>query len=888
MTIRNLDCLFKPRAIAMVSRGNYKEGSDARLLRNLITGGFQGPIMPVNPDRRSLYGVLCYRDVASLPVTPDLALVLTPLPEAPALVSALGERGARAVVLLQQGQGPLNEGLRQAILDAAKPFLLRVLGPDPLGLVAPHQALDASLGAVEITPGPVSLISQSGAVMRVVMDWAAPRGIGFSHLVSLGASVDVDVGDMLDYLARDTNARAMLIYFERIHNGRKFMSAARAAARIKPIIALKPASDPSNRRQDACLEAAFRRAGILRVSTIVELFNAVETLSTVRPVVDNRLAIVSNSHSLGLIASDWLAKLKGRLAPLPMGLATELEEVTTGEGELQNPLDLGDFASPEAYKISVTELLQAPHIDAVLVLHAPFDPTLSEACAQAVVEAFKAVRGAGQANRRPLLTGWVGGEAAHRGRQCFAKAQIPTFETPEEAVNAFNHVHRYQRTRELLMETPPSIPSRFKSDVEGAAGIVQGALDGGRRQLSLLEAKDLLTSFAIDFIDTRFAATPHEVAEHAKDLGGSVAIKILSDDIPHKSAVGGVVFGLEGAQEALTSAETMAQRVAQLAPEATLKGFVVQPMQMRGGAFEVAMGITMDHRFGPVVWFGFGGTEAAVVDDTAYALPPLNLQLARDLMARTRLYSLLEQLPGRRVDMDALALTLIKVSQMAVDLVALDSLEINPLWASADGVVALDARVQLVAVDPATGRSPQRRLAICPYPSEWERPMDLNDGRELLLRPILPEDEPALQDMVRRMPAEDRRLRFFQPIRELPHAMAARLTQLDYDREMAFVLADPDAPPGRATLWGVVRLAADPDLEKAEYAIIVDRAMGGQGLGKRLMNYLIDYAKGRGIGELYGEVLRENERMLRLNRALGFKVARDPDDPDMYRVTLPL
>jgi len=896
MTIRNLEYLFKPRSIAVVGRGKQTSGSDATVEFNLIEGGFKGPVMPVNPDHQSISGVLAYKDVASLPVTPDLAILTTPLDEAPALIEQLGARGTKAALLLTRevlqdhhGNKPAllsqdmlrrypDEGelLRQRILEAAKPHLLRLMGPDHLGYAVPVTHLNATLGATRPLPGHIGLLCQSAAIMRSVIDWATSRNIGFSHVISVGMRWDVDFGDLIDYLLRDSNTRAILMYMENTRNRRKFVSAARAAARVKPVIVLKPRDFKAGPVEDAVYDAVFQRAGILRVNNIEQLFGAAETLATAKPVYSNRLTVLSNSYSLALLTSDGLLRHGGQLAEISEATRTQLARACRPGYAISNPVDLGDIAGPEEYGKALDLLLQEPGTDGVLLIHAPTSAGRAVESARAVVERAK--------SRRLIMTCWVGEAAAEPARELFKSAHIPTYESPGEAVEAFMRLAQYRRTQELLMETPASIPEEFTPDSETARRIIQIALTAGRRRLNVYETSQVLSAYEIPVAPLYFASTPDAATDVALELNVPVALKILSPDIASKSDVGGVAFGLKNPLEVLVAATEMLKRVRELAPEAVIDGFAVQPMRSRHGAYELMMGVRTGRRFGPVIFFGQGGTEAEVIDDVAYALPPLNMQLARDLMSRTRLNRRISTNRGRPVDMDAIALTLIKVSQMVIDLAEVIEMDINPIWVNASGPLALDANIR---IEPSTAPATQR-LAISPYPKQMEREYRLPDGRGFLLRPILPEDEPELKELVRRVPAEDVRMRFFQPIRELSHDMAARLTQLDYEREMAMIVTEINSIPGKGTIWGVVRCNADPDMEKAEYSILIDRSMTGIGLGPMLMRYIIDYARKRGIKELYGEVLRENEPMLRLNRALNFKIQATPDDPGVVRVSLPL
>lgn len=897
MTIRNLEYLFKPRSIAVIGSGKSTCGPDAVVEFNMIDGGFAGPVMPVNPDQISISGILAYKDIASLPVTPDLAVLTTPLEQAPRYIHALGERGTRAVLLLSREvlqdrrdverallspelERRHNDGgaaLKQQILDAAKPYLLRIIGPDHLGYAVPVSNLNATLNNHCPQRGHIALLCQSAAVMRSMIDWAHSHNIGFSYAVSMGLRWDVDLGDMLDYLLRDHHTRAILIYMENTRNRRKFVSAARAAARVKPVIVLKPRDFRDGAVEDAVYDAVFQRAGILRVDSIEQLFSAAETVDTARPVKSSRLTIISNSYSLGLMTSGTLLRHGGQFAEISAATLDKLEQSCRPGHQLENPVDLGDTAGPAEYGKALDLILQEPRTDGVLVIHAPSSVNRSVECAAAIVERVKK-------SRRLVITCWVGQSSVEAGRELFKNAHVPTYAAPNDAVEAFMRLAQYRRNQELLMETPPSLPEGFSTDVETARRILHIALTAGRRRLNAYETSQVLGAYQIPSVPIHFAATPEAATDVAEELKVPVALKILSPDIVSKSDVGGVAFGLKNPSEVLAAATEMQQRVRELAPQATIDGFAVQPMQERNSSYELMMGVRTGQRFGPVIFFGQGGTEADVIDDFAYALPPLNMQLAKDLMSRTRLYSRLSTNRGRPVNLDAIALTLIKIAQMVVDIGEIAELDINPLWVNSEGLAALDAHL-LIQPNSAP---PAKRLAISPYPKEVERRFTLPDGRSFLVRPILPEDEPELRELVRRMPAEDIRMRFFQPIRELSHEMAARLTQLDYDREMAIIVTDPEALPGKGTIWGVVRCNADPDMERAEYAVLVDRTMIGIGLGPMLMRYIIEYAKGRGIKELFGEVLRENEAMLRLNRALNFKIQATPDDPGVLHVSLKL
>ena len=877
MTIRNLDYLFKPRSMALIGSGR---DIDAFMIRNLMGAGFKGPIMPVDATRQALEGVLTYPDIASLPVTPDLAVITAPLRQAPALIGQLGERGARAAVIISEdGQTPARaerESLCQAILETARPWLLRVLGPTSLGLAVSNHGVNACLSQTRMLPGRVACLAHSSAMARAGLDWSAHLGVGLSHIIGLGAGIDVDISDILDYLANDHHSLAILLYLEEIQNPRKFMSAARRAARIKPLIVLKPRRYIQGDAPDAVYEAAFRRAGILRVSDRHELFTLVETLTAAQPVSSDRLAILSNSRSLALLAVDTLDHYGGRLAPLAEDTLTALAGLVGAVGSPGNPVDLGDQAGAETYGKALDLLLQDRHVDGVLVINAPGALSDPLPVADTIIERLPKAR-------RCLLASFVGPITGQAARRKTMKYQIPTYETSDEAVRAFMRLVQHKRNQELLRETPSSLAEEFTPDLGTARQIIAAALASGRHHLNEYESLRLLAAYGIPVLDSQVATDPAAAETIAARLGGAVALKILSPDIPSKSQVGGVLLYLNSPEAVREAAEAMLNRVRQVVPEAHIDGFMVQPMEPNNGAYEITLGVQSGGRFGPLIYFGQGGTEAEAIRDIAYGLPPLNMNLAQELMSQTRIYPMLRDSQLRSADLNALAQTLIKVSQMVIDLGEIVALDVNPLWADAHGVLAVDARVRIAAFEG----KPANRLAIRPYPKELEEVFPLPDGRTLYLRPIRPEDEPALRALVQRTPLEDLRMRFFQPIRDLSHDMAARLTQIDYNREMALIIAEPGLA-GKVDIYGVVRITIYPDNEQAEYAILVDRNMTGLGLGPMLMRRIINYTRAQGVKQIFGEVLRENEPMLRLNRALGFDIQVHPEDREMMHVTLDL
>ncbi|MFC5358515.1 GNAT family N-acetyltransferase [Azospirillum himalayense] len=887
MTVRNLDRLFKPASIALIGATRKPNTIGAVVARNLFNAGFDGPIMPVTGER-AVEGVLTYKSVDDLPVTPDLAVICTPAATVPATVEALGKRGTKAAIVISSG---FSKEQTQTLREAAKPHLMRVLGPNSLGIMVPGRGLNASFGHVTPRKGDVALVAQSSMVVTSIADWATARGIGFSHLISMGDKADVDFGDLLDYLAGDATVRAILLYIESISDARKFMSAARSAARQKPVIVIKSgrtdeALEASTSHtgalavSDAVYDAAFRRAGILRVTGLDELFDAVGTLGTGAPITGDRLAILTNGGGMGVMATDSLILSGGRLAQFAPETMDALEKAL-GAGSARNPLRIGGDAPPKRYADALNALMADPNNDAVLVLNCPTAVTDGLAAAQAVVDTMIA----NKTRKHPVLTSWLGDNTAAEARKLFAANRVPTYDTPSHAVRAFLHLVEYRRNQELLMETPPSVPEDFQPDGITVRKIISRAIAEKRDWLSEYEAKRVLAAYGVPVVDTRRADTPEEAAHCAEMIGGPLALKILSPDITHKSDVGGVALHLTEPAEVKAEAEAMLARVREAVPDARIEGFTVQEMAVRPDAYELIVGMTENELFGPVLLFGEGGIGVEVVEDYALALPPLNMKLATELMGRTRIWRQLQGYRSRAaVDLEAVALTLNKISQLIVDFPEIAELDVNPLLADAEGVLALDARIK-VGVPALPGA---KRLAIRPYPKGLEDRITIKDGRQFLVRPILPEDEPLVHHMVANQTQEDLRLRFFAPLKRLSHQAAARLTQMDYDREMGLVAVGPDPETGDTIMYGVVRITADPDNLRAEYAVMVRSDMKGQGLGYQLMNKILDYARSRGIKEVYGEVLRENTSMLGMCRALGFIRKENLDEPGVVEVRIEL
>ena len=889
MSIRNLDAFFHPKSIALIGARKQAHSIGSVMTTNLLSGGFDGPIMPVNPHHSSVNGVLAYPDVKSLPVSPDLAVLCVPPPVIPGLIAELAARGTRAAIVISAGfaesGSDAGKKLEQDMLAAARPSLMRIVGPNCLGVLSTPTGVNASFAVGTPKKGKVAFIAQSGAMVTTVLDWAASRDLGFSSCVSLGNMADVDFGDMLDYLANDPDTDAILMYIEAITHARKFMSAARSAARVKPVIAIKAGrSDTAARAAashtgalagvDAVYDAAFERAGILRVFDLDEVFDAVETLSMRPRVTGDRLAIVTNGGGVGVLAVDALSYCKGTLAELNPTTIAALNAVLPPTWSHANPIDIIGDAGGERYAAALNAIADAPDVDGVLVLRCPVAVASGLEAAQATVAAAKS-------SERAVLTSWLGSGENVDARHLFDAARIPTYDTPEKAVRGFMHLARYAHGQNVLMEVPASAAEDFCPDEKTARGIVERALSDKPIWLDAISVSELFECYGIPGVRLAKATTPNDVAKTASKFGKPVVIKILSPDITHKSDVGGVDLDIDGPEAAKASAEAMLARVAKAAPEARIDGFLVQEMVRRPRAYELIIGMAVDNTFGPFLLFGHGGVAVEVIADKGLALAPLNTALALEVIKQTRIY---RQLKGYRdrppAAIDDIASVLVRVSQLICDFPEIIDLDINPLLADAKGVVAVDARIKIARVTEGVR---DRRLAIKPYPRELEHRETVPGLGEFSLRPVRPQDAAAFTRFFARLQPDDVRLRFFSPLRSLPPNLLARLTQIDYDRDMAFVMLD-----AADELMGVAHFSSDPDKQHAEYAVLVRSDLKGNGIGRALMQQIIAYAKRFGVGTIFGDVMEENTLMMALCRELGFSIVPQADSPGVVRTSLAL
>jgi acetyltransferase len=896
MSHYRLSSLLAPRSVALVGASPRPNSLGRAILNNIRAAQFAGQLGVVNPRHPDIGGTPAVKKLADLGFVPDLIVITAPARTVPAIIAEAGELGVAGAVIISSGLGRGVGSYAEAANKIARKHGLRLVGPNCLGVIIPGSCLNASFAAHMPKEGHLALISQSGAIAAGMVDWAAEKSIGFSGLVSIGEQLDVDIADLLDHFALDYKTTAILLYVESINDARKFMSAARAAARVKPVVVVKSGRMAAGAKaaathtgalagEDAVYDAAFRRAGMLRVYNLRELFDCAETLGRIAAPRGKRLAIVTNGGGIGVLAVDRLVELGGIPAAISSPTMKRLNAALPATWSGSNPIDLVGDADAERYGEALEALLADPENDAVLVMNVQTAISGSSEIAGTVARIVNENRAA-RSPAKPVLTVWIGG--GDSVSRMFDAASIPNYPTEDDAVRGFMHLVQYREAVAALSEVPPSLPKDFAPDVETALRIVDAAVAEGRRWLDPLEIQQLFEAYQIPLLPVLAAATPDEAVAHAEKLfaqGLTVVVKILSHDISHKSDVGGVVLNLTNADAVRTAAADILQRAKAMAPRARIAGVTVQPMMVRPKARELILGVADDPTFGPVIAFGHGGTGVAVIDDKALSLPPLDLQLAGDLIARTRVYKLLRgyrDVPQAKLD--DIALTLVKLSQMVIDLPHLRELDINPLVADEDGVLAIDSRVMVGSSTARFAGPGNARFAVTPYPSQWERHLTVKDGWKIFVRPIRPDDEPMIHQFLTKVTAQDLRLRFFAAMKEFSHTFIARLTQLDYARAMAFVAIDEATDE----LLGVVRLHSDSMYETGEYAVLLRSDLKGRGLGWTLMQLIIEYGRAEGLKEINGKVLHENTVMLSMCRALGFGVKTCSDDRELCDVTLKL
>jgi len=864
MSQRGLEALLRPKSIAVIGASIKPDRAGYLMMRNLLSGGFSGPVLPVTPAYKAVCGVMTWPDIPSLPFAPDLAVICTNPSRNEALLNALGEKGCKTCIILSS---PKEQ--QPALLECATRWQMRLLGPNSLGLLAPWQGLNASFSPVPIRKGKLAFVSQSAAVSNTILDWAQQREMGFSYFIALGDSLDIDVDELLDYLSRDSKTSAILLYLEQLSDARRFVSAARSASRNKPILVIKSGRSPSARQLlnaetglDGAWDAAIQRAGLLRVQDTHELFSAVETLSHMRPLRGERLMIISNGAAPAALALDELWLRNGKLATLGDETVNRLSVVAPKGVTVANPLDLRDDATTQRYVQTLEILLDSHDFDALMIIHSPSAAAPGSESARAIIELLA---------RHPrgryvtLLTNWCGEFSSQEARRWFSDAGIPTYRTPERTVTAFMHMVEYRRHQKQLRETP-SLPANLTANTAEVHQMITRALEEGATHLDTHEVQPILQAYGLQTLPTWIASDSAEAVHIAKQIGYPVALKLRSPDIPHKSEVQGVMLYLRTANEVQQAADAILDRVKMTWPQARIHGLLVQSMANRAGAQELRVVVEHDPVFGPLIMLGDGGM-AWRQDQAAVALPPLNMNLARYLVIQAiKSGTIRGRSALRALDIAGLSQFLVQVSNLIVDCPEIKRLDIHPLLVSGNEFTALDVTLELEAF----AGDADARLAIRPYPHQLEEAVTLKNGESCLFRPILPEDEPELQRFISQVTKEDLYYRYFSEINEFTHEDLANMTQIDYDREMAFVAVQ--SYEGHEQILGVTRAISDPDNVDAEFAVLVRSDLKGLGLGRKLLEKLIAYTRDHGLERLNGITMPNNCGMVALARKLGFDV----------------
>ncbi len=888
MSQHYLSPLFTPRSVAVIGASDRLDSVGGVIFRNMLTSGYQGQLFAVNPRRAKVQRRRCYASIDEIPQPVDLAVIATPAPTAPDIVEACGKRGVRAAVILSAGfgeAGGAGRELERQTLERARMHGVRLIGPNCLGVMRPSIGLNATFSKHDAKLGDLALVSQSGALCAAILDWALPNDVGFSSIISMGSTADVDFGEILDYLESDPQTKSILLYVEGVRHARSFVSALRAAARVKPVFLVKVGRHEAGSKAalthtgalvgaDDVFDAAIRRSGAVRVGSIVQLFAAAQALSARFRPTGNRLAIVTNGGGPAAMASDRADDLGVALAELSDVTLAKLNEALPPTWSHANPVDLIGDATAERYRNAVAACLEDSAVDGLMVILTPQAMTEPLAVAETVVDLAEKFD-------KPVLTCWMGGAEVASSRAAFARARIPSFGTPEPGVEVFSYISTFYRNQRLLMQAPGPLGPESAPDADGARLLIEAALVERRNVLSEMESKAVLAAFRIPIARAMVARSPGEALLFAEELGMPAALKINSPDITHKSDAGGVRLNLGNAQAVQMAFHQIVNSVRKARPQARLDGVVVEPMIRRPNGRELMIGVTTDPVFGPVVTFGAGGVMVEIMGDRSVELPPLNSYLARNMIGRTRIAKLLGEF--RRmppIDMAALENVLLRVSEMVCELPEIRDLDINPLIVDENGAIAVDARI--VVDYPKPARGPYGHMAIHPYPTYLVSRQTLPDGTSPIIRPIRPEDAEIELAFVRGLSEESRNFRFFGAVHELSPEQLARFTQIDYDREMALIAVVED--DHGETEIGVARYVVNPDWRSCEFALTVADAWQHKGIGHRLMEALIDVARTKGLKSMEGDVLANNLNMLELVAGLGFSVAAREEDPAVKHV----
>jgi acetyltransferase len=882
-----LNRFFTPKSVAIVGASERENSVGYRLLLNMQEAGFKGGLYPVNNKREQLLGLRAYPDLNSIPEELDLVVVATPAPSVPGIVRQCGEKGVTSIIIITAGFGELGaEGkrLQQEVLDIARRYGIRIIGPNCLGVIRPSGRLNATFGDGTVKDGNLALLSQSGAVCTAILDWAKVQDIGFSTVVSMGGAADIDFGEVLDYLATDSKTTGILMYVEGIRDARRFLSGLKAAARLKPVILIKSGRHEAGCKAamshtgamvggDSVFDAAIARAGVVRAYTITELFSAARVLANNYVVRNDRLAIITNAGGPGVMSIDRAEDVGLHIAELSPDSLQALNEALPLHWSHANPIDILGDATSERYQKALEICLKDKNIDGVLVILTPQAMTNPTQVAECIIEGAKAAR-------KPVLASWTGGARVQEGRDLFANSKVAHFSTPEVAVDAFSFLANYAQNQILLKQIPSPADELAKPDVEGARLIIERVLSEGRAVLTAQESKAILAAFHIPVTQTIKVSSAKDAMIAAETLRFPVVLKVNMAEFSHKSDIGGVRLNINSVQDISRNYAEMEAAIKALHPEITEVGMTVEPMFKSPSGRELMIGVVRDPVFGPAISFGLGGTMVEILKDNAVALPPLNAYMVEQMIAKTKAAKYLDsfrQLPP--ANKKALIDVLLNVSTMVSELPEILELDINPLIVDEHGVMAVDARIKARLSHQLTRYS---HMAIHPYPHELIQNYQLTNGVNVTIRPIRPEDAVLEKDFHKRLSERTRYFRFMQALQELTPEMIVRFTQIDYDREMAFVAVTEDG--NMPSEMGVGRYLMNPDGNSVEFALVVADDCHCLGIGTRIMKTLMQSAKSKGMSFFEGEVLVVNKPMLSLVRKLGFSIESIADDNEVVRV----
>lgn len=894
--MNRISFFFNPRSVALFGATDRPGSVGQTLMVNLLSGKDNRKVYLISPTHERIGDTECYPKLSALPEIPELAIIATSADIVPDIVEECGKGGIKAVIVISAGfkeAGAKGIEREAKIIECARKYSMRIMGPNCLGAIRPSTGLNATFARKMTKPGKIAFLSQSGALGTSVLDWAISRDIGFSAFVSLGSMLDIDFGDLIDFFGEDPQTKSIIIYLESLgnslENARKFMSAVRGFARNKPIIVIKPGKFQESIQaakshtgamvgEDSYYDAVFDRAGVVRVEEIADLFNCASILDTAILPKGQNLAIISNAGGPAVLATDALIGRGGKLAPLGKTTVETLNQVLPAYWSKSNPIDILGDANVERYVNSINTVLSDPAVHGIVVIYTP------QGVANAA-ELAKAIAKIAKKSQKPILTAMMGSKEVEKARQIFYDNKVPTYEFPEEAIRTYLYMYHYARNLENLYEAPVDVPLDIGPPKNYLKLLIQKYAREGNLTLSEEDSKKFLNSYRINVNSSHFAQNADEAAIVASSIGYPVVMKIQSPDISHKSDVGGVCLDLKSPGAVKEAFRDMMSAVMQNNPKARIEGVTLQPM-ITDYSYELIMGSKKDQILGPLIVFGQGGTEAEFYKDIAVGLPPLNQRLARMLFERTNVYNMLSKGFRRKppANLRMLEEALIRLSNMIIDFPEIKELDINPLVVSDNKVIALDARIIIDENANKNGANEFSHLIISPYPTKYIQPWRCRDGRDVLLRPIRPEDEPLEYELIAGLSPESSRYRFFYIIKDISHDMLSRFCNVDYSREMAIIAEYTSA--GKRRNVGVGRIITQPEGETAEFATLIADDFQGTGLGHKLTDMLIGIAQEKGLKTLYGIILKDNIKMVGLARSLGFKM--ELIDADEYRAVIDL